>query len=90
MCVAPDVPRPEVPGAARAPGPAKADVAQPVGRHRRAEERSSRHLRRKLSTYRRWLEECGFTVTQAIARNPADIPADVIPVPGILSAMKTA
>ncbi|OKI35322.1 hypothetical protein A6A25_24330 [Saccharothrix sp. CB00851] len=42
----------------------------------------------KLSTYRRWLEERGFTVTQAIAKDPAEIPKDVIPVPGILSATK--
>jgi hypothetical protein len=44
----------------------------------------------KLSTYRRWLEERGFTVTKAIAKSPAEIPADVIPIPGILSATKTA
>jgi hypothetical protein len=44
----------------------------------------------KLSTYRRWLEESGFTVTKAIAKNPADLPSDVIPIPGILSATKTA
>jgi hypothetical protein len=44
----------------------------------------------KLSTYRRWLEELGFKVTKAIAKSPADIPPDVIPIPGILSATKTA
>jgi hypothetical protein len=44
----------------------------------------------KLSTYQSWLEECGFTVTKAITKNPADIPQDVIPVPGILCATKTA
>jgi hypothetical protein len=44
----------------------------------------------KLSTYRRWLEESGFTVTKAIVKNPADLPSDVIPIPGILSATKTA
>ncbi|MFJ6676599.1 methyltransferase [Actinosynnema sp. NPDC091369] len=44
----------------------------------------------KLSTYRRWLEERGFTVTKAIAKSPADIPPDVIPIPGVLSATKTA
>ncbi|MET0233432.1 MAG: methyltransferase, partial [Kibdelosporangium sp.] len=43
----------------------------------------------KLSTYRSWLEEHGFKVTQAIAKSPAEIPADVIPIPGILSATKT-
>jgi predicted nicotinamide N-methyase len=44
----------------------------------------------KLSTYRSWLEECGFTVTKAIAKDPADIPPDAIPVQGILCATKTA
>ncbi|MCE7000934.1 hypothetical protein LZG04_39870 [Saccharothrix sp. S26] len=44
----------------------------------------------KLSTYRRWLEERGFTVTKAIAKSPAEIPGDVIPIPGVLSATKTA
>lgn len=42
----------------------------------------------KLSTYRRWLEECGFTVTKTVTRDPADLPRDVIPVPGILCATK--
>jgi SAM-dependent methyltransferase len=44
----------------------------------------------KLSTYRSWLEECGFTVTKAIIKDPADIPPDVIPVQAILCATKTA
>jgi O-methyltransferase len=44
----------------------------------------------KLSTYRRWLEERGFTVTKAIAKSPTEIPGDVIPIPGVLSATKTA
>ncbi len=44
----------------------------------------------KLSTYRRWLEECGFEVTKAIANDPDDTPPDVIPVQGILCATKTA
>jgi ubiquinone/menaquinone biosynthesis C-methylase UbiE len=44
----------------------------------------------KMSTYRNWLEECGFRVTKAIAKNPADIPPDVIPVQAILCATKTA
>jgi hypothetical protein len=44
----------------------------------------------KLSTYQRWLEERGFTVTKAIAKSPAEIPSDVIPIPGIISATKTA
>jgi hypothetical protein len=44
----------------------------------------------KLSTYRSWLEECGFRVTRAIAKDPAEIPPDAIPVQGILCATKTA
>jgi ubiquinone/menaquinone biosynthesis C-methylase UbiE len=44
----------------------------------------------KLSTYRSWLEECGFRVTKAIAQDPADIPPDALPVHGILCATKTA
>ncbi|HLK01742.1 MAG TPA: methyltransferase [Streptosporangiaceae bacterium] len=44
----------------------------------------------KLSTYRDWIEECGFTVTKAVARDPAQTPPDAIPVQGILSATKTA
>lgn len=44
----------------------------------------------KLSTYRSWLEECGFKVTKAIARDPAGMPSDVIPVPGILCGTKIA
>jgi O-methyltransferase len=44
----------------------------------------------KLSTYRRWLEECGFKVTKAITRTATDMPADVIPVPAVLCATKIA
>jgi hypothetical protein len=44
----------------------------------------------KLSTYRSWLEECGFKVTKAIARDPAGMPPDVIPVPGIVCGTKIA
>ncbi len=29
----------------------------------------------KLSTYQSWLEECGFKVTKAITKDPADIAA---------------
>jgi hypothetical protein len=43
----------------------------------------------KMSTYQSWLEECGFKVTKVIAKDPADLPNDVIPVPGILCATKT-
>jgi hypothetical protein len=42
----------------------------------------------KLSTYRSWLEESGFEVTKTVTKNPADIPADVIPVQAILCAKK--
>jgi len=44
----------------------------------------------KLSTYRGWLEECGFSLTKTIARNPADVSPHVIPVQAILCATKTA
>jgi SAM-dependent methyltransferase len=44
----------------------------------------------KLSTYQSWLEECGFTVTKAITKDPADIPPDVIPVQAIVCATKNA
>jgi hypothetical protein len=44
----------------------------------------------RLSTYRSWLEECGFTVTKAMAKEPADLPPDALPVHAILSATKTA
>ncbi|WP_456154803.1 methyltransferase [Wenjunlia vitaminophila] len=44
----------------------------------------------KLSTYRGWLEECGFEVTKAVTKDPAEVPRDVIPVQAILCATKTA
>jgi SAM-dependent methyltransferase len=44
----------------------------------------------KLSTYRDWLGEAGFTVTGAITKDPADMPPDVIPVQAVISAAKTA
>ncbi|MEU6126857.1 methyltransferase [Streptomyces sp. NPDC047123] len=44
----------------------------------------------KISVYQRWLEECGFKVTQAITKDPAEVPRDVIPVQAILSATKVA
>lgn len=43
----------------------------------------------KLSTYRSWLEECGFKVTKVIAREPADVPPDAIITRVILCATKT-
>jgi hypothetical protein len=44
----------------------------------------------KLSTYRRWLQECGFEVTQAIAQPRAHIPPGTFVVHGLLSATKVA
>jgi SAM-dependent methyltransferase len=44
----------------------------------------------KLSTYQSWVEECGFKVTNAVTKNPAELPPDVIPVPAIVCATKTA
>lgn len=44
----------------------------------------------KLSVYQRWLEECGFKVTKAITKDASEIPRDVIPVPAVLCATKTA
>ncbi|MET9258078.1 methyltransferase [Streptomyces sp. NPDC048182] len=43
----------------------------------------------KLSVYQSLLEQAGFKVTQALVRDPADIPPDVIPVQALLSATKT-
>lgn len=43
----------------------------------------------KLSTYRNWIEECGFKVTKTIAQDPADIPPGTFVVHGLLSATKT-
>ncbi|GAA2139039.1 hypothetical protein GCM10009802_48850 [Streptomyces synnematoformans] len=44
----------------------------------------------KLSVYQRWLEECGFTVTNAVTKDAAEIPPDVIPVQAVISATKNA
>ena len=44
----------------------------------------------KLSVYQSWLEECGFTVTKAISREPAELPRYALPVQGILCATKNA
>jgi hypothetical protein len=44
----------------------------------------------KLSTYRSWLEESGFTVTKAISKDPGELPPDAIPVQGILCATKNS
>ena len=42
----------------------------------------------KLSTFRSWLEEAGFTVTKELAQDPAELPPDALPLQGILSATK--
>jgi hypothetical protein len=44
----------------------------------------------KLSTYQRWLEECGFAVTKTTAQDLTEMPADALVAHGILSALKTA
>jgi SAM-dependent methyltransferase len=44
----------------------------------------------KLSTWRSWLEECGFEVTKVIVEDPADIPPDALPLQAILCATKAA
>jgi hypothetical protein len=43
----------------------------------------------KLSTFRNWLEECGFTVTKTMT-DLAELPPDALPLHGILCATKTA
>lgn len=43
----------------------------------------------KLSTYEKWMEECGFKVTKLVSQDLATMPADMIPVHGILVASKT-
>jgi hypothetical protein len=43
-----------------------------------------------LSTYRRWLTDRGFTVTGTVALEPSQLRPDIIPIPGILSAVKAA
>jgi len=44
----------------------------------------------KLSVYRRWLVDCGFTVTHTVTKDASEIPPDVIPVQAILTATKTS
>ena len=44
----------------------------------------------RLSTYRRWLEESGLTITNVIADDPAAVPPDAIIRRLILTAEKTA
>ncbi|MBL7260143.1 methyltransferase [Paractinoplanes lichenicola] len=42
----------------------------------------------KLSTFRGWLQEAGFTVTRETSQDPASLPPDALPLQGILSATK--
>jgi hypothetical protein len=44
----------------------------------------------KVSTYTRWLEECGFEVTKTVTQSAAELPPDAIPVQAILCARKVA
>lgn len=44
----------------------------------------------KMSTWRSWLEECGFSVTKAVAENPADMLPHALPVEAVLCATKHA
>ncbi|WP_235787213.1 acetylserotonin O-methyltransferase [Streptomyces mutabilis] len=43
----------------------------------------------KLSTWQRWIEECGFTITKAIAEDPASMPKNALPVEAIVCARKS-
>jgi SAM-dependent methyltransferase len=42
----------------------------------------------KQSVYVSWLEEAGFEVTQAVTKDPSELPPDAIPVQAVLSARK--
>ncbi len=42
----------------------------------------------KMSTYKKWLEECGFKVTKTLAEDASKMPPDVIALHGILCATK--
>lgn len=44
----------------------------------------------KLSTWQRWLEECGFKVTKAVTDDPDNLPPHALTVEAMLSATKTA
>jgi hypothetical protein len=44
----------------------------------------------KMSTYRAWLEECGYEVTRTLTQDRATMPPGTFVVHGILSATKTA
>ncbi len=42
----------------------------------------------KVSTYKQWMEACGFQVTKAISQDISTMPADAVPVHGIICATK--
>lgn len=42
----------------------------------------------KLSTWASWFTECGFTVTQAVTHDPAELPAHALTVEAVVSAVK--
>ncbi|MBY8882366.1 methyltransferase [Actinacidiphila acidipaludis] len=42
----------------------------------------------KLSTWAEWFTACGFTVTQAVTHDPAELPAHALTVEAVLSAVK--
>lgn len=44
----------------------------------------------KTSTWRNWLEECGFTVTKTVIEDPADMLPHALPVEAVLCGTKTA
>ncbi|GAA3297271.1 hypothetical protein GCM10020218_082310 [Dactylosporangium vinaceum] len=44
----------------------------------------------KVSTYSAWLEEAGFEVTRAITQDHATMPADMVPVHGIICGTRKA
>jgi hypothetical protein len=44
----------------------------------------------KLSTWAAWFTACGFTVTQAVTHDPADLPPHALTVEAVISAVKTA
>jgi len=44
----------------------------------------------KLSTWAEWFTACGFTVTQAVTDDPADLPPHALTVEAVVSAVKPA
>lgn len=44
----------------------------------------------KISTYRKWLAECGFEIAKVTVEEKENIPADAIPVHAVVCAKKTA